>query len=410
MPPSTQNFIKRLARLAPQLGSSGMPNAQLAQQVGELFPGGGPSTTTPWGGGSATVMPPTTTTPPSVGVGPPSPRTAPVMPQISPASIAAKAPNAAPAPAPTGPAAAMSLDGLTGTATATGGPNGIQKAMANFDPLTHWLTEESKSKQAGQAGTTSKRYNSIGEIYAEAPPADNASIGAFNQDRLGKIARFYGLDDSQIADRIKMAEGQVAALAKEAGLSGKDMQSEDGRAIINQVYQAIGTDIIKSQDRSVHRANNDPAALSGYTGSETAKDQFGSNPMNGGQIVSSAVNSPFAEYGIYTPEQQIAMQSMIGQFVQGQDAQFAASSGGHLDPNISAAYAAQAQVMPAIQAFEGQAQLAKQNQQLQAQYDNLKMQYQIQQWMQGQANQQSSGATSTADFTEMVNGLMGGGQ
>jgi len=101
---------------------------------------------------------------------------------------------------------------------------------------------------------------------------------------------------------------------------------------------------------------------------------------------------------------------MIGQFVQGQDAQFAASSGGHLDPNISAAYAAQAQVMPAIQAFEGQAQLAKQNQQLQAQYDNLKMQYQIQQWMQGQANQQSSGATSTADFTEMVNGLMGGGQ
>jgi len=407
MPPTTNNFIKRLARLAPQLGGSGAPTSRISQQVGELFPGGGPSTTTPWGGGSATVMPPTTTTPPSVGVGPPSPRTPPVMPQFGPAAIAAKAPNAAPA-APASASPAYDLSG-EGYATAEGGPNGFQRAFANFDPLTHFLSTESEKKQAGMAGTTSKQYNSIGEIYAEAPPKDNASIGAFNRDRLGKIGRFYGLDNSQIADRIAMAEGQIAEQMKAAGLSSKDMNSEDGRAIINQAYQAIGTDIVKSQDRSVHRANNDPAALSGYTGSDSAKDTFGaSSPMNGGQIISAATNSPFAEYGIYTPEQQIQMQAMIGNFVQSQDQRYAAG-GGSLNPSISAAYAEQAQAIPAIRAFEGQAQLAKQNQDLQAQYDNLKMQYQLQQWMQGQANQSSSGATSPDDFTAMLNSMTGQG-
>lgn len=419
MPKSTPAFIRHLARLAPQLGSSGSPSAQIADQASGGMPGfgtGGPTTTTPWGGGPSTLTPPgTPNTAPQVGVGPPT-RPTPVMPIFGPESIA-QSTGQPPAPAPA-PSSSQEFTNLSGSGQVTVPPRGlpnnpVARALANFDPLTHWLATESDNQKLGQTAANAPRYNNLGEIYAEAPPKSNdvSVLGAFNQDRLGKIARFYGLDDSQIADRIKLAEGQVAEMMKAAGLSGKDQNSEDGRSIINQAYQAVGTDIIKSQDRNVHRTNNDPNALSGYTGSDSAHDQFGAGGgMSGSQMVSAATNSPFAQYGIWTPDQQIQMQAMIGNYVQSQDQRFAAG-GGHLDPKISAAYMEQAQAMPAIKAFEGQAQLAAQNQQLQAQYDNLKLQYQFAQWQQGQANQNSAGggAATSTDFTDMLNSLGAGG-
>ncbi len=393
MPPSTNNFIKRLARLAPQLpqvrvGSN--PQSQIADQAAGGMPGfgnGGPTTTTPWGGGSGTITPPTT---PNLPMGPPSPRVAPTTPT---APVAAA--NAAPP---------MDLPPMSGQAMASQDRNWVQRAYDNFDPLTHWLYSESEKKDAGMAGTSSRTYNHIGEIYAESPPDDNtvSSNTAFQQDRLGKIARLYNLDNSQIADRISTAQSQIAAMQKDAGLSDADMNSEQGRSIISQVYTAIGTDIVKQQDQWVYRNEHDPVALerarqlaqaqaAGYTSEAEYKAANGGGTpgLNGGQIISAATNSPFAQYGIWTPDQQIAMQAMIGNYVQSQDQRYAAS-GGSLNPSISAAYMEQAQAIPAIRAFEGQAQLAAQNQQLQAQYDNLKMQYQFQQWMQGQTNTQAS--------------------
>ena len=275
--------------------------------------------------------------------------------------------------APPGP---VSAGPPTGTTTTSIAPSGVNALPA------------SAPVNGGASGPSVSQYRNIGEIYAEQPESnDPASKWRFNQDRLTKIGKFYGLSDEQISQAQANVSGMLALAIQKPGIT-----PVEANQIADQMFQAEGTRIVKENDQGAYDLTH-----SGQGGSVTPQFQ--------GQAFGADSNyNPLSVYGVYTPEQIAAIQGQIGQYVnQAQDRYSQAAGGWRPSPAMQDAYARQAQAIPAVQALEGQHALAQEL----ARVKEQNLYYQMMAQM-PQSDSSGSGSMSDSDMAAFVDSIVNG--
>jgi len=241
------------------------------------------------------------------------------------------------------------------------------------------------------SGPSVSQYRNIGEIYAEQPESnDPASKWRFNQNRLTKIGKFYGLSDEEISQAQANVSGMLALAIQKPGIT-----PVEANQLADQMFQAEGTRIVKSHDQGAYDLTH---AGPGGTVTPTFEGSASGTPGT------MADANPLSVYGVYTPEQIAAIQGQIGQYVnQYQDRYSEAAGGWKPSPAMLDAYARQAQAIPAVQALEGQHALAQEL----ARVKEQNLYYQMMAQMPQQSSS-ASGSMSDEDMAAFVNSLTTG--
>jgi len=232
-------------------------------------------------------------------------------------------------------------------------------------------------------------YASVADILAEPVPQSNdpKEWFQFNRDRMQKIGQFYGMTPDEIAAKEAEVQFQIVAAANQKDDQGNVVPSQLTNSQVSQIWQAAQEGIIAERDFNPDAATQQPT-------------QQSATPM---MVDTYGPDNPLSQYGVYTPEEIAGIQAAIGQYTQGAHDKFYQQTGYRAPDSTTEAYMKQAQAIPAIQALEGQAALARQvyQQQQQLQY------YQIMSQMPQQDS--SSGSMDGAQMQAMLQQLLGNG-
>ena len=231
--------------------------------------------------------------------------------------------------------------------------------QATSQPQGSAQTAPGAAPSAAPAPASKSPYASVADILNEAPPASNdpKAYFQFNMDQMNKIGQFYGMTPDEISAKAAEVQAQIIAASNTKDETGKVVTRQLGNSEVQQIWDAAKQGIIAQKDFNPEAAMN---------GTSTTGQQ--SSPMMTDTY--DPASNPLSQYGVYTPEEIIGMQAAIGQYVQSGQDQFAQKTGFKAPDATSQAYMAQAQAIPAIQALEGQAALARKvyEQQQQLQY------------------------------------------
>jgi len=249
-------------------------------------------------------------------------------------------------------------------------PNAQAQAMAALSTVAQGVGQTTSQPQGSAQGApgaapptapapaSKSPYASVADILNEAPPASNdpKAYFQFNMDQMNKIGQFYGMTPDDISAKAAEVQAQIIAASNTKDEAGNVVTRQLGNSEVQQIWDAAKQGIIAQKDFNPEAAMNG-TSTTGQQSSPMMADTYG--PQN-----------PLSQYGVYTPEEIAGIQAAIGQYVQSGQDQFAQKTGFKAPDATSQAYMAQAQAIPAIQALEGQAALARKvyEQQQQLQY------------------------------------------
>ena len=231
--------------------------------------------------------------------------------------------------------------------------------VSTSQPQGQAQTAPGAAPAAAPAPASKSPYASVADILAEAPPASNdpKAYFQFNMDQMNKIGQFYGMTPDEISQKAAEVQAQIIGASNTKDETGKVVTRQLGNSEVQRIWDNAKTGIIAQKDFNPEAAMN---------GTSTTGQQ--SSPMMADTY--DPASNPLSQYGVYTPEEIAGIQAAIGQYVQSGQDQFAQKTGFKAPDATSQAYMAQAQAIPAIQALEGQAALARKvyEQQQQLQY------------------------------------------